>query len=633
MGKALVIMRRESVWQSITKHKENRKQQTYGLFQLVLFELLYKGFFALLMLPLFEFSLRFAIRFSGYSYITLENLVSFVCKPTTLLIILFLLTILLLFSFVEIISVIIFYRNKRENYGLEIPHILFPGVKKAFSMLREQNIVGIALATALFTGIANIPLWICLYMRFSILRFLLASVWNVRQVRIVLIILLALFAIVGLLGTFTMHYCCIKGTSFRRGMVLSIRALKKHPLRLAGKILLRNLFLLFIEALIYSLGLILLAVVTLLFVPETRMVAFLLKAEAEWQLYGGMLATTISLVYNLKILSKAFYELAQEDEKEDSLQTLLLPPVPAAVSAEEALPQKMQKRSAHKLVKVLTILVLFGNIINIVFIVRNGSLLENEILWDIAITAHRGDSREAPENTLSSVELAIENLADYAEIDVQETKDGVVVLMHDYSLKRTTGEKQYIWNVTYDELSEYDCGSWFSAEYQGERIPTLEQILELCRGRINLNIEIKDSAYNQALEEKVVALIEEFEFENQCVITSTSLQTLDKIKQLNENLKTGYIMSVAYGNFYERENIDFFSMKSSFVTAEVISKAHSLGKEVHVWTVNSRSELERVKSIGVDNIITDVPLLAREIVSGNRISNSFGELLQLMMQN
>lgn len=619
MGKASVIMHKESAWQFIMKLKKNElKQSNQGLLQLVLFELLYKGLFVLLMLPLLEFSLRFAIKFSGYSYVTIENLVPFIFKPLTVLTILVLAILLFLFSFVEIISLILFFRNQKEHFELEVPHIFFPGIKKAFTMLRKQNIVGIITATVLFAGISNIPLWVCLYMRFSMIRFVLTTILGIQAVRITLIILLIIFMIIGLLGSFVMHYCCIRGTSFRKGLVSSFQLMKKNPVKIAGKILLPNLVCLFIEAVVYILVLLLLTVLAMLFVQEERLVVFLLKAEAEWQIYGGLLLTTFGVVMNMKVLSDVFYQVSPD--KSLANETVL---------SDDEIPPKL----ANRWILLLAALVVIGNITNIIIIVRNGSYIENTILWENAITAHRGDSSGAPENTLASIELAIENLADYAEIDVQETRDGVVVLLHDYSLKRTTGRSRYIWNVTYDELRYYDCGSWFSRKYIGERIPTLEQVLELCKGRINLNIEIKDSAYNQALEEKVVALIKEFEFENQCVITSTSLASLKKVKKLNEDLKTGYIMSIAYGNFYEAEDIDFFSMKYSFVTQEVVSKAHSFGKEVHVWTVNSRSELERMKNLGVDNIITDVPLFAREVLSGDGILNTFGELLRMMMQN
>lgn len=610
-------MRRESEWQFITrKHKQDGKQPE-RLLPLVLFELLYRGLLLLFLLPALELSLRYAIRFSGYSFVTLENLVPFLCKPTTILILVLLAVLLFLFSFVEIVSLILFFRNRQEHTGTELPGILFPGIKRALSMLKGQNILGLVLATTLYSLVANIPLWFCFYLRFSMVRFAISAAMSVSVIRGILIFGGILAGLLGIFGTFTLHFCTLYGTSFRQGMKLSCYMVKKHPVVIAGRMLCSNLLMLCAETAVYGIVLLVLTALTMLLVPDSHAVVVLLKAEAEWQLYGGMIATTIGIAVNLKEATRLFFRFFEEPLGSHE-----------AKASEELPPGRM----AHRLVKALAVLVVLGNVISISLIVRNGSLLNSEIYWDTAITAHRGLSSAAPENTLSALQAAIEAMADYAEIDVQETRDGVVVLLHDYSLKRTTGVRQYIWNVDYEELSGFDCGGWFSGEYAGERIPTLEQALELCKGKIRLNIEIKDSSANQALEDKVVALIEQYEFENQCVITSTSLDTLEKVKQKNDRIKTGYIMSVAYGNFYEKEHVDFFSMKSAFVDAEVVSKAHSLGKEVHVWTVNSRNELEQMKGIGVDNIITDVPLLARQVLNQEGIVNTFSDLLRLVMQ-
>lgn len=610
-------MRRESEWRFTTKRHKREGKQPKRLLPLVLFELLYRGLLLLFLLPALELSLRYAIRFSGYSFVTLENLVPFLCKPTTILILVLLATVLFLFSFVEIVSLILFFRNRQEHTSTELPGILFPGIKRALSMLKGQNILGLLLATTLYSLVANIPLWVCFYLRFSLLRFAISAAMSVSVIRRFLIFGGLFVAFLGIFGTFTLHFCTLYGTSFRNGLRMSCYMVRKHPVVIAGRMLCSNLLMLCAGGAVYGIVLLILTALTMLLVPDSHAVVFLLKAEAEWQLYGGMIATTVGIAVNLKEATWLFFRFFEEplDRPEPNGQ-------------EEVL----HGQTAHRLVKALAVLVVFGNVVSISLIVRNGSLLNSEIFWDTAVTAHRGCSSAAPENTLAALQAAIDAMADYAEIDVQETKDGVVVLLHDYSLKRTTGVRQYIWNVDYEELSSFDCGSWFSGEYAGERIPTLEQALELCKGRIRLNIEIKDSSANQALEEKVVALIEQYEFENQCVITSTSLSTLERVKQQNDRIKTGYIMSIAYGNFYEKEHVDFFSMKSSFVDAGVVSKAHSLGKEVHVWTVNSRNELEQMKGIGVDNIITDVPLLARQVLNQEGIVTTFSDLLRLVMQ-
>ena len=104
---------------------------------------------------------------------------------------------------------------------------------------------------------------------------------------------------------------------------------------------------------------------------------------------------------------------------------------------------------------------------------------------------------------------------------------------------------------------------------------------------------------------KVVDCIRENDFVEQCVVTSTSLSYLKRVKAADPDIYTGYILSAAYGSYYEDDAIDFISLISSSANRKLIERVHACGKEVHVWTVNKKSELERMKMIGVDNIITD----------------------------
>ena len=109
----------------------------------------------------------------------------------------------------------------------------------------------------------------------------------------------------------------------------------------------------------------------------------------------------------------------------------------------------------------------------------------------IAVTAHRGSSHRAPENTLGAIQQAIDDGADFAEIDVQTTADGLVVVIHDADLMRLASVNRRIQDIQYEELREIDIGSWFSSDFRKERTPTLEEAINLARGRIRLNIELK----------------------------------------------------------------------------------------------------------------------------------------------
>lgn len=225
----------------------------------------------------------------------------------------------------------------------------------------------------------------------------------------------------------------------------------------------------------------------------------------------------------------------------------------------------------------------------------------------VKITAHRGASGTAPENTAIAIEQAITSGAEYVEIDVQETRDGRIVLLHDEDLKRTTGFKKNIRETNFSELADLEAGSWFDERFRGEKIPALEQIIELCRGRILLNIELKFNGSQEMLAERVVTIVRNANAEDSVLITSFELPLIDKVKLLTTQIKTGLI-------FYFMPSYDIMNMQHPVlsvhkrnVTKRFLKKTHSHGKEVHVWTVNDEEDMHQLLELKVDNIITNFP--------------------------
>lgn len=251
-------------------------------------------------------------------------------------------------------------------------------------------------------------------------------------------------------------------------------------------------------------------------------------------------------------------------------------------------------------------------------LLRNETTKFREGKKQIMITAHRGASYKAPENTRASIELAIAEQADYVEIDVRMTADGVPVLMHDRALFRTTGVVNEIADVTFEEISSYDAGIRYAEEFEGEKVPGLQEILEEYGRKIKFNIELKDGK-NSELVRSVVDLIEGYGLEERCAVTSDSYIQLEAVKKCNVKIKTGYVLSRVYGEIYRCDAADFFSIKSEYITEQTVKGAHEKGKEIHAWTVNKAYELKRMRELGVDNIITDRPAYAKEIIQGSNI--------------
>ena len=226
----------------------------------------------------------------------------------------------------------------------------------------------------------------------------------------------------------------------------------------------------------------------------------------------------------------------------------------------------------------------------------------------ITITGHRGASGRAPENTLESIKAAWEDGADAVEIDVQETADGQLVLLHDDDFDRTTDGSGNLWELEYGEIAEFDAGSWFASEYSGAGVPLLSSVLDNYKSRLGFNIELKVNGHQKKLWQKTMALLEEKEMLSNCIITSSDYAMIDSVKSAYPDQRVGYIIEeIPERGFPFTAEIDLFSVDYSLISREFVTKAEKFGKEVHAWTVNSPFELELLIAAGVKNIITDFP--------------------------
>ncbi len=230
------------------------------------------------------------------------------------------------------------------------------------------------------------------------------------------------------------------------------------------------------------------------------------------------------------------------------------------------------------------------------------------------ITAHRGNSDSTPENTISAIKSAIGERADWAEIDVQETKDGELVVFHDGNLQRVTGVERNIWEISYHELEKLDAGNWFAPQFLGEKVPKLKEVIEVARNKIKLNIELKLNGHQQSLAYRVVQVLQKSSFIEQCAVTSFDSATIEQVKNLDETISRGIIIKELKDDILALP-VEIFSVHSAIVSRDFVQKAHHLKKEVHVWTVDAEADMQKMIKLGVDNIITNKPKLLKWLIA------------------
>jgi glycerophosphoryl diester phosphodiesterase len=253
-----------------------------------------------------------------------------------------------------------------------------------------------------------------------------------------------------------------------------------------------------------------------------------------------------------------------------------------------------------------------------------------DLKGDAVITAHRGAKAVAPENTMASFRAAMDAGADYAELDVQHTKDREVIVLHDADFMRMGDDPRRVADLTAAEVATIDIGRKRGPQFSGEHAPTLAEVIDLVRGRMKINIELKYNVPDPGLAPAVVELLRREDFIDQVVITSLDYGALKQVKSLEPRLETGHIVTAAVGDVLRTE-ADFLSLNSAKATTSLVRRARAAGKDVAVWTVNDPEVMLRMIERGVDNIITDDPALLVRVMR-ERAALSKAEILGLRLR-
>ncbi len=558
--------------------------------------------------------LLFALHMAGYSYLTGANIGDFLLRPWTLLTMAVLIFMGILILVLETGCYLTLYQGSFYTRKLKPMEILTGGFLKLWDEVRKKNwrlglfvLANYALANLyiIYRGFAHIrPLN-------YVMSELLSQLWGKACLLIIVLLILALV----IPGLYTFHACMVEQKNFRDGYLRSWWLLRHRIVKVTVLLTVYYVAFVLLLKLVYFFCVLVAAVGVTLFTDNRLALALLPVACGKIEFVLLFLSSILLAMGSYGALSVQYFRFSSKSMSKGGY-------------AEPSGTGPVSGRIVGASIAVAAAFSLF-TLFNVVY---NGSAITEGILNTIQITAHRGSSKEAPENTMAAIKQAVEDLADYVEIDVQETRDGVVVLGHDTTLKRVAGINRTIGSYSFEELKQLDVGTWFSSGFQGERIPSLEEVMEYCKGKININIEIKNAGSDSALPEKVAMLIDKYQMNEQCVVTSTRFSYLTRIKKVNGKIRTGYIISAAYGNYYSSDDIDFISVRSSFVSEKLVEAAHLKGKAVHAWTVNSKSEMERMKMLSVDNIITDYPVLTREIVYREEATENLLEYLRLVIK-
>ena len=585
---------------------------------LILFEILWKLVTLLVIAPACAGLIQLAIHLAKLKYLTTSNLLQFLRSPWTILLLAVLLLLAALYTLFEIAAVCICFRQSRfQKVRTTLGRMVRSGLQSVLHFFRGGGpflvlhllvlipLMQFSATSGIFTAM-GIPDFLAYYMTKK--EFLL-------PIYVAAIILCCLLSVRWVFSSvlFTQNQC-----SYRSARATSVQLVRGRFWQTFFSVLVWNCC--YFAALLVFLCMITVVVLMViratgsddLIMSQAMRILKLLIQIVLWSF--SFFATPICMAHLTALLEKRCVQMPE---------VVLPEPIPLSRSA------KPFRRSTAVLTACCFTVAALGLNLSYVYSVFTGKAnFRLALFQNPTVMAHRGLSADAPENTLYAFSDAISVGADFIELDVQQTRDGVLVVMHDSNLKRTTGVNKDIWDVDYADIQNLDAGSWFDPAYANARIPTLEETLQFVDKRAKLDIEIKPTKHgSDTLEQDVAELITQYQYTDACYVTSFSYGSLKKVKEVNPEIHTGYLMSVAYGQFYSLKYADAFSLNKVFVTSQVVNAAHQQGKQIFAWTVNSMSEVRSLCNLHVDSIITDDPVMVQNVIS----RDSTGETLRSVL--
>lgn len=583
----------------------SRSKEIFALIQfnflhLLFFEALYTAAGAIIIYPRGFFLFNRIINLLGFPYLSGSNFSQAITNPFFLLTLIGFAVLVAFFGLLEFTTIIFLFNESHFRRKVQLIQLFKEGFKRAIKIIKVKNFPFV-IFILIIIPLTEFSLSSNFIYEISIPEFIMNYIMANPMYTVGFTSLSLVMLLVSIIWIFSFHYFTLENQDFFQAVKKSSHLIKGHFWQTILFVLSFNLFI--VVLLIISIIMLeIIAFLVLALILEHPLALSIFIAAFGFLVSG--LFTVFSLLttsINLAVVSQFYYQYS-------ALSKVMVNPEPPPLDKYKI---KIKRKT---IMSISIIMIVLFIILNSIAIFNTFSETFNDnFLTGPQITAHRGGSNLAPENTLAALQKAIDQEADYAEIDVAQTKDGVVVVSHDNNLKRISGKDLNIWSSNFADIKDLDIGSWFDPQFKYERIPTLDEAIKLCKGKIHLNIELKPTGHEASLVESTIAVINQNDFADQCVLASLDYPTLEKVATVDPDLKRAYITALAIGDI-QKLPVDIYSIESTFVTPELVAAIHRDDKEILAWTVESQELTEKMVKIGVDNIITDDVTQTRKIV-------------------
>ena len=485
---------------------------------------------------------------------------------------------------------------KEKRIKMTARNMLIAGIKSLKSFLRPSGIL-IILYVAAVVPLAGIGLAISPMEDFQIPKFITSVIFGNRIYTIIYYTIIAGSLFVSLRYIFLFHYILILGNRIGEGLRNASNLMKKHWKEFLIDFLLQIIIMtLFISGVV--------AVIMGLTVLPAHMLSISLLQTRVWTIMGIMLVGEFSTFIALMTVPFICFRLTvlfyRYNEK-DGLPVSIVMNVKADRLGDEAF-------FRVKLTTKVCFIILFLSIIALNFLVAWDSGVNFDDIYrkhkEIDIVAHRGGGNLAAENSIAGLEAAIEEGVAWSETDIQRTKDGYYIINHDRTFKRLTGVKKAPKDMTIEEISKLRIKDKFNIAGQAQKVATPEEFLDTAKGKIGLFLELKGKTADTKMADDVIAMVKARDMEKDVVILVSSYKLVNYIEDKYPEIQTGFLYFFVLGKISDIR-ADVLIMEEREATPEKVHIIHRAGKKSYVWTVNSKSSMERFVDSDVDGIITD----------------------------
>lgn len=604
------------------KIKKVLKIIKYNIIALVEFELIFKVLSIMLFTPIFLKSFTWIMKITGYHYITLENVGSFLLNPVTLVMLMILLLLMMLYSMFDIATIIVILDSSYQKKKIKVIDAIRLSLDKCARIFHIKNI-SLAFLVLFLIPFLNIGLSSSFITTIKIPEFILDFILNNKTLLSLFVIVVIFLVVILLRWIYSLHYFILEDLSFKEARKKSINLGKKNHIK--------DVFTLFLVQISVSLLYFLFIIIGILLILLFN------------KIFGNLIllkSITSTIIWIFLALSFIFVSLLSTPVSYASISVMFYFHKLKKKEEIKSLPienNNKENKISKKLKIGMIILGVTAIILSTIFtygLYKGKYNLNIEYVRTLEITAHRGASVDYPENTMSAFIGAKELGADWIELDVQQTKDREIIVSHDTNLLRVTGVNKDVIDMNYDEIKELDAGSFFNKKFKDERIPLFKDVVKWAKeNNMKLNVELKPTGKELDFEKSVIDIMKEYEYEDYCVITSQVYSVLENSKEYDKDIKTVYVMSLAIGDIVLLDKADYFSIEATNVNKSIVNKIHNQGKELYVWTVNTEENIKKMIDYNVDNIITDNITFAKEIVIKSKTSNLINEFIKFVEKN